>query len=311
MGKLLVCGNLNIDRILEIEYLPHDGQSAPVHSQRIVFGGCGGNISSAAAKLGIPVVLSSVVGADLDPRYRELLERTGVDLSGLVVDPELPSPCCTVLSAPDGHQAYAFMMGAMNKQSGIDIPPSDGVQYLHIATSSPEFCLKVSGHFGKKGIPVGFDPGQEIYFRWKGPEVKKVLGNSNRFFGNLGEWEYLMDILDIEWQEKSVGHVVYPFSRPVFGMIDEAVVTLGRRGSMLINKDGAVLCEPVEFGHHIDPTGAGDAFRGAFYAALMKGYSSVEAMKFGNAMGAVSITSAGPQDYEMDWDGLQELAEKG
>ncbi|MFO8051107.1 MAG: PfkB family carbohydrate kinase [Thermoplasmatota archaeon] len=310
MGKLLVCGNLNIDRILEIEYLPREGQSVPVRSQRIVHGGCGGNISISAAKLGTPVMLSSIVGTDLDPTYRDSLEMAGVDLSGLVIDDELPSPCCTVLSAPEGKQAYLFVMGAMEKQGDMDLPATDDIDHLHIATSAPNLCKRASKEFYKKGIPVGFDPAQEIYFRWKGSEVEEVLEYTTRYFGNLGEWEYLMDILNMDRHEKSVDGIIYPFSEDIFGLIEESIVTLGRKGCLIINADGAVLSPPNEPACIVDSTGAGDAFRGAFYTALMKGSSSVEASRFGNAMGALSLSSPSPQDYEADWDRLRGMVEE-
>ena len=99
MDGLLICGNLNMDRILSVDYLPLKGQSTPITAEKKTFGGCGGNIAIAAAKLGIPVTLSSVVGKDFDPGYRKTLEEHGIDLEHLIVDDRLPSPYCFVLSA--------------------------------------------------------------------------------------------------------------------------------------------------------------------------------------------------------------------
>lgn len=309
MGRLLVCGNLNIDRILEVEFLPKEGQSAPVRSQRIVHGGCGGNIAVAARKLGMEVFLSSAVGMDFESSYLTMLRDHDIDLSELKYDEALPSPCCTVLSAPDGQQAYAFMMGSMENQLDLCHPTMEGMDFTHIATSDPAFCIRISRESTSAGIPVGFDPGQEIYFRWKGKEVGEVLENSNWFFGNMGEWEYLLDILDLDWHEKSVGKVIYPFTEELFDMVDEAIVTLGKKGSLLIDGDGARHQRQIEVGPYVEHTGAGDAFRGAFYAAKMHGIDTFESLRIGNAMGALSISSDSPQGYEIDWAGLMELLE--
>ncbi len=115
---LLVCGNLNIDRIYSVPYLPAEGQSTPVRAFREEFGGCGGNISIGAALLGVPVHLSSVVGKDFDPRYRKRLLFVGVDLSLVEVCEEAPSPYCIILSTPEGKQCYVFSEGAMVFECG-------------------------------------------------------------------------------------------------------------------------------------------------------------------------------------------------
>ena len=94
-----------------------------------------------------------------------------------------------------------------------------------------------------------------------------------------------------------------------FELIEEAVITLGAAGSVLITKDGSHYEGPIEVGEVVDATGAGDAFRGGFYGAMIRGFSSREALRFGNAMGALSIKSEGPQDYEVDWDKLIRLTD--
>lgn len=309
MDALLVCGNLNMDTILAVDYLPEEGQSTPVRSLRKEFGGCGGNISTAAAKLGVPVILSSVVGEDFDAGYKGTLEALDIDLEHLVVDPELPSPFCIVLSAPDGKQAYAFMEGAMANQKDLPppLPVKDPIGYCHIATSHPDFSLRTALAMKGIGIPTTFDPGQEIYFRWKGGEVREVLRNCDRFMGNLGEWEYLLDILEIPWEERRIEDIVYPWSEKVFDIIDEAVVTDGPMGSILIRRDKIAYRPTVDVPELLDATGAGDAFRGGFYAALLRGIAPEEALLYGNAMGALSITSRGPQGYEASWENILEM----
>ncbi|MGA1792353.1 MAG: carbohydrate kinase family protein [Thermoplasmatota archaeon] len=312
MDALLVCGNLNMDTILSVDYLPEEGQSTPARSMRKEYGGCGGNISTAAAKLGVPVILSSVVGSDFDPGYRKVLEELDIDLDHLVVDPELPSPFCIVLSAPDGKQAYAFMEGAMAVQKDLapPLPVKDPLGYCHIATSHPDFSIRTALEMKENGVPVTFDPGQEIYFRWKGSEVKEVLLNCDRFMGNLGEWEYLLDILEIPWEERSIEDIVYPWSERIFDLIDEAVVTAGPKGSILIREGNVAYRPTVDIPELVDATGAGDAFRGGFYAALLRGVAPEEALIYGNAMGALSVTSKGPQGYKASWEKLLDMLKK-
>jgi sugar/nucleoside kinase (ribokinase family) len=212
-----------------------------------------------------------------------------------------------ILSAPGGRQVYAFNLGSMNEQRTMEVPTSIRARYVHIATSDPQFSIRAAEMLSEIGSDVSIDPGMEIYQRWSTDQLKKVLPHCTRFFGNLGEWEHLGEQMgwtgDIfNFEGKGV-----PYYQEAFKFIEEAVITLGNKGAVLINSQNIHHEGPVDTGVVVDATGAGDAFRGGFYAALLNGYSSVEALKFGNAMGALSIKGEGPQNYEADWEILLQL----
>ncbi|TCN31350.1 ribokinase [Sinorhizobium americanum] len=72
-----------------------------------------------------------------------------------------------------------------------------------------------------------------------------------------------------------------------------ALITLGERG-VLYHADGqSVLVPAVASGPVIDTTGAGDAFVGGFCAALARGVSPVEAVRFGCATAGIAVTRRG------------------
>jgi sulfofructose kinase len=76
---------------------------------------------------------------------------------------------------------------------------------------------------------------------------------------------------------------------------DMLCVTLGARGAMLLEGDRLhhVPGLPVEV---VDTTGAGDVFRGAFIAALLRGDSPAGILRFANAAAALSCTRLGAID---------------
>ena len=304
-GDLLVCGNLNVDMIYSVPKLPGPGESTPISKEEMVYGGCGGNISLGASRLGVSVRLSSVVGRDFDTGYKGRLSENGVDLSGLVIDPYLPSPKCIIMSTPEGIQNYAFMMGAMEKQRDLKIPKTHGVVFCHIATSDPYFSHRCAEIMKNNGIPASLDPGQEIHFRWGSEELERTLGNCSRFFGNAIEWEKLGEIMGWGGDEVEVGGRTLKQYPEAYDLIDEAVITLSEDGSALMKKE-VIHHAPVKaVGRMVDATGAGDAFRGGFYAALARGYRSSEALLFGNEMGAHVLSVNGPQEYSISWDELE------
>jgi sugar/nucleoside kinase (ribokinase family) len=79
------------------------------------------------------------------------------------------------------------------------------------------------------------------------------------------------------------------------GSCDMLCVTLGARGAMLLAGDRLHHAPglPVEV---IDTTGAGDVFRGAFIAALLRGDSPADILRFANAAAALSCTRLGAID---------------
>lgn len=304
---LLVCGNMNIDRIFTVPEIPTEGQSTPISGERTVFGGCGGNVAMAASRIGVKVKLSSVIGRDFPEIYKENLLEAGVDLGPVLVSEDLPSPYCIILSAPGGRQVYAFNLGSMKEQREMDVPVKHLMTYCHVATSDPLFSIKCARELSMLGASIAIDPGMEIFFRWDKDLLSGVLPYCDRFFGNLGEWKHLGELMGWKGNVHSFSGMGVPFFEEAFESIDEAVITLGNEGSLLINKDGITHEEPVDVGEVVDATGAGDAFRGGFYGALIRGLDPKEALRYGNAMGALSIKSEGPQEYKADWERIESL----
>ena len=56
---------------------------------------------------------------------------------------------------------------------------------------------------------------------------------------------------------------------------------------------------PVKAEAVIDPTGCGDAFRGALLFGLEQGWSLARCAALGNRMGALKIASRGGQNYTL------------
>jgi sulfofructose kinase len=69
-------------------------------------------------------------------------------------------------------------------------------------------------------------------------------------------------------------------------------VTLGARGAVLLDGD-RFAHEPAFQVNAVDTTGAGDVFRGAFIAAILRGEPPRAAVRFANAAAAVSCTRLG------------------
>ena len=73
------------------------------------------------------------------------------------------------------------------------------------------------------------------------------------------------------------------------------LVTLGKRGAVLVGEDGDIEAIPSPQVEAADTTGAGDAFVGAFAFGLASGWDEVAATRLGCAVAAESVLRPGTQ----------------
>ena len=83
-------------------------------------------------------------------------------------------------------------------------------------------------------------------------------------------------------------------------------VTLGSGGALLLDGDRAYRAAPPRV-DVADTTGAGDVFRGAFIAALLRGDAPDAMLRFANAAAALSCTRAGAIGGIPSRDAVEEL----
>jgi ribokinase len=76
--------------------------------------------------------------------------------------------------------------------------------------------------------------------------------------------------------------------------VDTVVLTLGERGALLVEKGEEELIPAFEV-TPVDTTAAGDAFVGGLAVALAEGRSLADAVRWGNAAGALAATKLGAQ----------------
>lgn len=77
--------------------------------------------------------------------------------------------------------------------------------------------------------------------------------------------------------------------------VRNVVVTLGPQGSLLVPSNGESVAAAAYPVRPVDTTAAGDGFAGAFAVALADGVPAPEALRWGNAEGALAVTREGAQ----------------
>jgi adenosine kinase len=78
------------------------------------------------------------------------------------------------------------------------------------------------------------------------------------------------------------------------------IVTLGDQGCDVWQQGERVHVAGEKATEVVDPTGCGDAFRGALLYGLECGWSLVDCVKLGNRIGALKIAYRGGQNHPID-----------
>jgi sugar/nucleoside kinase (ribokinase family) len=288
--QLAVAGHANLDVQLQVKELPKPGASVPVLERRTVWGGTAANIARHAGGLGVPVRLWSRVGADFPPAWRDALQADGVDLTFLDVAENALTPTCFILTDLVDRQSYVMDEGPMGRMDehpvGVEfLNGLDEDSWLHVGTGNPIGYAPVVHAARSAGLNVAFDPGQELRFQYDTHSFEGLLDQSRAFFCNEFELKVACDYLRYAAPEQFLDHV------------EMVVVTRGEKGASLYRAKKKTLHVPALPAKVVDPTGAGDALRAGWYAALHAGHDFETALRWGVAAASVKIQYVGGQDH--------------
>lgn len=297
-ADLAVLGHTNIDVQMRMETLPGRGQSVPVADRRTVYGGTACNIARHAAGLGLQARLWSRVGPDFPPDWKVGLVDDGVDLAFLDIDQEGRTPTCFILTDDEGEQAYCMDQGAMGAMK--ENPPStsllDGLEgWIHFATGAPEAYLPLMQEARKRAVPVGFDPGQELRFMYTPKMFERLLDQSDVLFLNEAE------------ARQALAYLRYGDPAQLLDHVGTVVLTHGAQGATLLRDGKKAHKGPAFKVKATDPTGAGDAMRAGWYAALRAGHDVETALRWGQAAAAVAVQHHGPQSRLVRMADIEQL----
>lgn len=291
----LICGSLAFDTIMSFEgrfaeqILPDQlhilNVSFLVPSLRRDFGGCAGNIAYAMRQLGgtpLPVATLGNDGGDYLARLRQL----GVSTEFVRTIDDTYTAQAMIMTDRDNNQITAFHPGAMMQAHRTRIAAHDGVRLGIISPDGRDAMLQHAEQFRAAGIPFVFDPGQGLPM-FNGDELAHFVELATWVTVNDYEGRMLCDRMGIELDE---------LSRRVQGL----VVTLGGEGCDIWEAGVRTRVPPVQAASVVDPTGCGDAWRGALLHGLEQGWPLARCAALGNRLGALKIASRGPQNYQVD-----------
>jgi adenosine kinase len=247
-------------------------------------GGVAANIAFGLGCLGLHPLLVGTVGTDFG-EYQDWLERHGVDTSRVRRTTLHHTARFIGTTDADMNQIASFYPGAMSEDVSIDLADLVGAADLVlIGASDPEAMLRFTPRCRELGLPFAADTSWQLA-RLDGEQVKQLVAGAAYLFSN-------------EYEAELIEHKTGWSPQQLTEQVGIRVTTLGSAGAR-VDQAGAepVLVGPIPDAVPKEPTGAGDAFRSGFLAAVAWGLSLERAAQLGNLVAVHALETTGTQEY--------------
>jgi ribokinase len=286
MSRVVVCGSLNMDIVVQSARRPVPGETLLGAKVSFLPGGKGLNQAVAAARLGVATAMIGAVGNDaFADSLRGFLADNDIDSSG-VREIDGSATGVALIQVAQKDNAITVASGAnlhFTKEVVRRLPHDDEVWVAQFETpiAATEAILKRARAAGAHTV-LNLAP-----FMPHADRLMKVVD-----VAVLNEIE-LSQATGIQLRAASALRDVAAACQKLRMKGARAVVaTLGARGAVVLTADGATAI-PAYKAKVVDTTGAGDCFVGALAARLSAGATPVDAARYASAAAACSVERLG------------------
>jgi adenosine kinase len=241
--------------------------------------------------------VSAAIGGHDYHRYFQWLRQNGIDTGDIrVVEEEFTASAYITTDQAD-NQITGFNPGAMRYTSELDFAALDPEKTVVIVSPGnlkdmvayPRMCKE-------RGIPYIFDPGQSLPML-DGEDLAEAITGCRMLISNDYELDLIVNKTGLRRQDlcERAGVVI---------------TTLGDLGSRVVMPDGSQTEIPlIKARQVLDPTGAGDSYRGGMLSGLLQGLDIEECALMGSVCASFAVECYGTQEYRFTTEEFQERFE--
>lgn len=263
MSKLLIVGTVAFDAI-----------ETPFGKTDKILGGAATYISLSASKFGVNSGIVSVVGGDFPKSHLKMLEKNGIDISGI----EIIKNGKTFFWSGKYHNDLNVrdtLITELNVLADFNpIVPKAFVdaEFLMLGNLHPAVQMGVIKQMPKRPKLVVLDT-MNFWMNNTLPELMEVIKKVDVITINDEEARQLSG----EYSLVKAAHKIHTMG-PKY-----VVIKKGEHGALLFNNGNVFFAPALPLEEVFDPTGAGDTFAGGFIGYLAK----TEDLSFGNMKNAI------------------------
>ncbi len=284
MGKVCIIGSYAKAFVMTTDRIPLAGETLMGRDYRGTYGGKGSDMAVQAARLGAEVSYIGVVGKDsLGEEFIELMNREGVDLSGLRVTKEAPTGTGFIIKDVNAKNIITVAGGANDLFSKEDIDRNiDQLEncdvvlaQLEIPLATSLYAMKLAKRAGKTTI---LNPAPAVDLT--GADLSDV----DILTPNETEARVAANVpLDSDLSDREVADILLQTG------CKKVIMTLGEKGAAVFERDRMTEIAPYRI-KVVDSNGAGDCFNATLSAGLAAGWDLSESVSYANATAALCCT---------------------
>ena len=301
MSTIAIFGDLLYDCFIWSDRLPRVGETVTGYASGFFASGKGGNQAVVCARLGAEALMLGKVGADERGEFLlQTMRENGVDVNGVLVDPENPTGTDCVLVAEGGKN---LIVVAPNANARVTTAEVDAMRPSFERAGSALFQLQVNADAVARAMALARDCGCAVILN---PAPACEVPD---------EMFALADYVTPNETEAEFFTGVSREGKPLEDWCAEAANALHARGAkrliITLGEHGAYYSDgerrftlPAFPLQAVDSTAAGDAFNGGLAVRLAAGDAILDAMRYASACGAITATRRGsvpslPDDREV------------
>jgi ribokinase len=286
MADVVVLGSYNLDMVARVPRFPSPGETLHAHGLLRGHGGKGSNQAVAAARAGARVAFAGCVGADEAGRDAARLWQAEAIEALVATRPDQPTGLALILVSPSGENEIVVIAGANAAVGEGDAArAAEALCAGAIAVAqleTPEAAtLALFTHARARGATTLLNTAPA-----RAALPHALLAATDILVANEGEAALLCGAAAATAPE-ALGPRLAALATQA------AIITCGADGARLFLRAGQALHQPAAPIAVVDTTGAGDAFVGAFAAALARGEAPEAALAEGVAAGSLACTRDG------------------
>ena len=285
-----ILGIFVADLTFRTDRMPNKGETFIGNSFKLGPGGKGSNQAVATRRAGAETIFITKIGKDtFGEMAMKLYADEGINAEYVWEIADMATGAASIVVNEETSENLIIVVpGAADDMVPEDLETAEaGIAKSSFFMASLEVPIPVMQRglevAKRNGIPTILNPAPAAIL----PDV--VYGLSDYFTPNETEAAMLAGI-PVETVDQAEAAAKIFLGRGV----KTAVITLGELGVYVRNSEISQHIPAFDMGDKVlETTGAGDAFNGGFAHALADGMSLIEAIRFGSATAAISVTRLG------------------
>lgn len=293
-SQVIVTGSIGYDIIMNfpslfVDYLQPD----KLHQINISFvvsrlekqlGGIATNIAYNFSLVSdMPIKILGAVGKDGD-QILSFIKKNKINIDGILIDKRLYTSTGTVMTDIKDNQIWGYYYGAGKRGKDIDLKKHiDQSTLMIISANYPSSFLHFQSEAIKQKIDYLYDPGMLI------TAIKK-----ERLFEGMNHCRWLVG------NDYEIGLILKLLKIKPKTLIDKGkvlITTLGEKGVCYLDKESHYHVQAYKVRRVLDPTGAGDAWRGGFVSGIIDRKTVLSCLKQANSLASFAVEKYGTVNH--------------